>query len=259
MARNRLWRSLQAVVCPVILLALWQGWAWFNAGSTRRLVLPAPSEILVVLLKMVREPVVYEATGRTLGVTLLGFGLGTAAAIILGLALGTSRGLDRFATPTLLGLRSLPIVLYIPVALVLFEPGPEVCIALSAWITMLYCAPPVAQAAAQFDPEKRRFLKARGISRMIFWLNYLLPEIVSAIYLSVSLAITLSLAATVVIEMLLPSLDGLGSAILRARELNEYHRLWALTAVLGIAGYLLHSALLGIWRLAAPWLKHTVT
>jgi ABC-type nitrate/sulfonate/bicarbonate transport system permease component len=64
------------------------------------------------------------------------------------------------------------------------------------------------------------------------------------------------LAITVVAEILLPSLDGLGTAISRAREMNQYTRLWALTGLLALGGAFFHTFIVALWRFSAPWLKY---
>lgn len=250
---SRIYRTVQAALLPGLLLLAWEAWARL-ADTTRTLVLPAPSQILRTMFQTLGDNAHWAMAARTFGVTTLGFALGSVGAVVLGIALGQSPAVTRLVNPSLLGLRSLPVVLFVPVALALLDAGLQVPIVLSALVTTLYCAPPVARAVAEFDPEKRRFLRARGRTGTRFYLDFIVPEIISAIYLSLSLAITLSLAVTVVAEILLPSLNGVGAAIYRAREMNQYTQLWALTALLAIGGLLFHNAVLGVWRFAAPWL-----
>jgi len=250
-------RLIQAVVLPVLILAAWEAWARIvGSASTKTLVLPPPTRIVQVLGVLLVDSEVWLAIARTLGTTVLGFALGSFAGIVAGLAIGSSPLLSRFVTPMLLGLRSLPVILYVPLALVLLNTGLSIPVALAAGITALYGIPPVAQAVAAYDHEKLLFLKARGRSTFAIVVGFLLPETVRAFSLTLSLAVTLSLSVTIVAEMLLPSLGGLGSAILRARELNNYPDLWALTALTALAGLLLHTVILGAWRIAAPWTIH---
>lgn len=253
---NRVAKIFHAAIAPFGILLIWEIWARIAIDSTRTLVLPPPTRILQVMFETLGQLPWWEMAGRTFGVTALGFALGSVCAIVLGIALGQSSFLARLINPSLLGLRSLPVVLYVPVALVLFNAGLQVPVALAAVVTTLYCAPPVARAVAEFDPEKRQFLHARGRTGVSFYIGFVLPEIISALYLSLSLAVTLALAVTVVAEILLPSLDGLGTAIYRAREMNQYTRLWAMTGLLAIGGLLFHNMVLGLWRFAAPWLRN---
>jgi ABC-type nitrate/sulfonate/bicarbonate transport system permease component len=246
---------LLSLALPVVGLVSWEIWATLNAGSTLVIVLPPPTQIASEGITMLTESDFWIAAARTFGLTTLGFGLGSMIAVTLGMTMGRSVTVTKLVAPSLLAFRSLPIVLYVPVTLVLLNSGPKIPVSLAALVTILYSAPPVAQAVSALDDEKRLFLQARGTKGLSFYLNFVVPEVISALYQSLSIAVTLSLAVTVVAEILLPNLGGFGSSILQARDLNQYTRLWALTLLLALAGLLFHSIVIALWRTAAPWLS----
>jgi len=240
---------------PLCTIAIWQILSIINADSTITVVLPPPTSIFGEMAKLVSGIRWWEATASTFAVTVVGFGLGSLSSVVLGLAMGQSATLSKMLNPTLLGLRSLPIVLYVPIVLVLLDSGPKIPVLLSAIATILYSTPPVARAVSALDKEKRRFLRARGYKGWSLYTGFVLPEAISALYLSLSIAVTLSLAVTVVAEILLPSLGGVGSEIVYAREMNHYTTLWALTGLLAAVGFAFHALIVGLWNFSAPWLS----
>src|SRR5688500_17675961 len=111
---NRALRHLQPAIAPVALLVLWELWSQVAPGTTRTLLLPPPWRIISAMLGLIADGDWWWRAMRTFGVTILGFGLGSVGAIVSGVALGQSPLVARLINPSLLGLRSLPVVLYVP-------------------------------------------------------------------------------------------------------------------------------------------------
>jgi ABC-type nitrate/sulfonate/bicarbonate transport system permease component len=205
---------------------------------------------------MGQRMVIYSIV-QTLLVTIIGFCLGIVGAVSFGSLLGGSRWAYSYLAPSFHFFRSLPVVLYVPITLVLLGSDIRVPVILSAIITTLYGAVPVIKAVRNYDPEKILLLRARGYSGIGMIVRFVLPEIIAALATSMSITITLSLAVTVVAEMLLPSLGGIGTLIIHSKEFSAYDALWAYTCLLGGCGFFLHKTVMHVWCFAVPWVMES--
>ena len=248
---------LKALVLPVVVICSFEVavcvFVALGGSSPKLVIFPAPSTVLRQASTAIRQQAVLMATGMTLGTTLLGFSLGIVGALLTGSLLGVYRSIEELAAPSLHFLRSLPVVIYVPMALVLLGSDLRVPIVLSALITTLYGAIPVARAIRDYDIERVLFLRARGYTTPRIVGGFILPVIFGALLTSASIAATLALSVTVVAEMLLQGFNGLGALIIRAKEQSAYALLWGLTVILGCCGFAFHSLVLYLWRFAAPW------
>src|ERR1700759_2704817 len=78
-----------------ILLALWQ----FAPGKALRFWMSGPLEIVARLLSWIRDGALWEHLGATLTAMTLGYGIGTAVGISLGLVFGFLPKLHRVLSP----------------------------------------------------------------------------------------------------------------------------------------------------------------
>jgi ABC-type nitrate/sulfonate/bicarbonate transport system permease component len=251
--------KLRAFLLPVVILGAWEIAALLHRSlgisSTLFIVVPPPSQIVTKLALTVTGVEVISAVGRTLLTTTLGFSLGIVGTVGFGSLIGASRRAAAYMAPTFHTLRSVPIALYIPIALVLLGSSLGLPIALASFITILYGAVPVSRAVEDYDHEKTNFLSARGYSRPAIVVNFVLPEIAAALYTSIRITSTLAISVTVVSEMLFTSLGGLGSLVIQAKQASQYVDLWALTFLLGLVGFVFQWVIVTAWRFALPWVS----
>jgi ABC-type nitrate/sulfonate/bicarbonate transport system permease component len=245
----------QKILFPIVILIIWEIWARIHIASPATIVFPPPTKIINSMIDLLLTSLWWKMAIKTYWVALLGFSLGSVISIVIGVMTGQSKMADRIISPTLLSLRTLPIILFIPISFLIFDISSQIPISLSALVTTLYCTPPVSVAIAKFDLEKKHFLFSRGYGFLKFYIDFVFPEIFSALYQGLSIAITLSLAVTIISEMLIPSLGGLGSLISHSQEMNLYIDTWSHIGLLAISGYFFHGLLMTIWSFAAPWLK----
>ena len=257
MKRDIIGSCLRPLLVPLAIILLWELsvrlYLFFGGSSPKLIVLPPPMQIISTLGSNLGQRVVVTSTIQTLFLTTFGFCLGIVGAVSFGSLLGSNRWAYLYLAPSFHFFRSLPVVLYVPVTLVLIGSDIRLPILLSAVITILYGAVPVIKAVRDYDPEKILLLRARGYSGVNIIIRFVLPEIIAALTTSISIAITLALAVTVVAEMLLPSLGGLGTLIIHSKEVSAYDSLWAYTCLLGGSGFLLHKIVMYVWRFAVPW------
>lgn len=250
-------RALQPYLLPSVILIAVEfcvRLSSLSGESALIVVLPPPSIVAVRVVTELGQLQTLTNLSQTLITAFLGLGLGSVTALIAGFALGSTSTMSNLATPTIHFLRSLPVVLYVPITLVFVGADVSAAILLAALVSALYGVIPVLRAARTYDEEKRYFLRSRDLDGVKGTLRFVLPDLFGSLLLSLSIVTPLALAVVVVAEMLLPGLGGLGASIVRAREAGDYVGLWSLTAILGVSGYCFHRLILRTTRYGAPWL-----
>ena len=253
MSRSRLVRFGMGLGPLALLLVLWTLWADRLAGGMG-VLFPTPAEVGSRLRTAWSAKLGFDIL-QTFGTTLIGFLSGLAGALVVGLALGSSRWADMLFFGWIHAFRSLPVALYVPIALVLLGPGPKLPVVLAAFVTLLYGSLPIYQAVKDYDPEKILLLKGRGFKKLNILARFILPEAFTALLMTASITITLSLAVTVVTEMLFQGIGGLGARVISAKEASDYAGLWLYTIMLGLGGYLYFVGMKKTLHLFAPWTR----
>ncbi len=250
---------LRAALLPLVLLTAWEillrGSNYAGYTSGKFIVLPPPSVVVLRLGELLTTRDFVTDVFQTLLTSMLGMSLGVVGALLLGIVVGGKKWGALYLEPTLHLLRTLPVITYVPIALVILGSDMRTPIFLAGFVTALYGTPSISVAVANFDQEKILFLRFRDVSNFRIAFGFILPEIFAALSASLSIIVTLSVAICVVAEMLFPSLGGIGAWLLRTKEVSDYSGLWACTLALATAGFLLHSSMLTLWQFAIPWAK----
>ena len=178
-------------------------------------------------------------------------------AIILGLLTGINRSFSLYISPSLNSLRIIPIALYIPIAMLLIGSDISLPIFLSSFITILYGYLPVNRATVDFDEEKIFLLEHRGYNKYKLVYNFVLPEILNSLNTSIKITITLSLAVTLLAEMLIQNIGGIGYAIISSKENSNYLEFWSIVITFSCIGLLFLKILLVSWKYSFPWINNS--
>lgn len=221
------------LVVPLVALGLWQ-WVAVN-GWVNPQVLPAPLDVgrkwVAYLLPLV--PYADYTGGGWLRWALsgelpldvmaslyrvaVGFLLGAALALPLGLAMGASRVVHAWLNPLVQVLRPIPPIAYIPLAILWFglgDPPALFLIALGAFFPVLMNT---IAGVRQVDGIYLRAARNLGAGGTAMFLRVILPAAVPYILSGVRIGIGTAFIVVIVSEMIAVN-DGLGFRILEARE-----------------------------------------
>ena len=207
------------------------------------LVLPRPSQILVVLVE--RMPVLWPHTVQTLYTTLVGFALGVAAGVVIGAVIGSSKLAYDVAYPLLVGFSSIPKVAVVPIFVVWFGAGTVPAILTSMVISVFPVVVNVATGLATTEPELEDVLKVLGASKMDMLWNVGLPRALPYLFASLKIAITLAFVGTVLSETVAAN-KGIGNVMMIASGNFDVPLVFAgllILALLGVALYALFALL----------------
>jgi len=232
----RLTRVALPWLLPVALLSLWylsakQG--WLSAQ-----VLPPPEFIYQTLVELATSGDLWLNTAASLQRVLVGFALGASVGISLGLAMGLSRTVEDYLLPTFNAIVQIPVLGWLPFALLMFgigEPLKYVLIAMAALVPVTLCS---LQAFHQAPKNLLEVGRVFGFSRRQVVTDIILPAAVSTLFTGLRLGFTKAWLSLVVVELVASS-EGLGYLIVYGRQLFQLDLVMAAVVVVGAIGLLI--------------------
>jgi ABC-type nitrate/sulfonate/bicarbonate transport system permease component len=217
-----------------IALAGWR--AWFSGPPSRGFLTDgAVADVLPSL-------------ARLLG----GWSMAAAIGIVLGLALGRSRRTSEYLAPLLAFARAVPPPVVIPVFLILFAVGTPMQLATIVFGVLWPVLLNTADGAAAVDPVKidtAKVYRVGGLRRLV---QVIVPAAAPRIFAGLRVSLSLALILMVISE-LVASTNGLGHQLVVAQRGFDFTAMWAAIVLLGVVGYALNAALLGVQRRALAW------
>ena len=120
-------RLIRALTVPVLLLIAWE--ALSRAGVINPIILPSPTKVALRWLAYAKSGELPRDAISSLYRVTMGFLIGTALALPLGLAMGASRRAYAFFNPVLQVLRPIPPIAYVPLAILWFGLGIDAMLA----------------------------------------------------------------------------------------------------------------------------------
>jgi NitT/TauT family transport system permease protein len=249
---RRNWQQ-QAVglVVPLLAIVLWQSVA--SAGLVNPQVLPSPIAVWhkwVEYLLPLAPFADYSGGGwwswafsgelvvdtlTSLYRVVVGFAIGAALALPLGLAMGASPVVYAWMNPLVQILRPIPPIAYIPLAILWFglgNPPAVFLIALGAFFPVLMNT---IAGVRQVDGIYLRASRNLGAGRLTVFYRVILPAAVPYILSGVRIGIGTAFIVVIVSEMIAVN-NGLGFRILEAREYFWSDKIIAGMITIGMLG-----------------------
>jgi len=218
------------------LVAVWQ--AWVSLQDVNRLVMPSPSDVYADFVSAIAEYV--------------GAVLPTAASAVVGLLLGTMIGaglallaplwkvVTGMATPSLIILRSIPIVMIVPILTKVFSPGRSSVYAITTLIALFPAFVLVTSALSALPMAMDQVAVAFGSSK---WrrLRYIhAPAAVPAIFTALKLSAGQAMLAAIVAEFLTGA-GGIGKVFVLAQVYLDTSRAWGIAIAGAVASVVLYQ------------------
>lgn len=207
---RRLSRLLAPAATLIIVLA---GWVLATGpGGVPSYLLPPPQSVLVELRNGLIGGSYWPHIGFTVLATLVGYVVGSVAALAIGVIAAESRGFERFVFPWIVAIQSMPKVALAPLILVWFGFGLSSKIVLVALICFFPLLVNTISGIRQADPELIDMCRSFGRTNTFIFLHVKLPAAASAIFAGLQVGIVLALIGAVVGEFI-ASEYGLGYLI----------------------------------------------
>jgi ABC-type nitrate/sulfonate/bicarbonate transport system permease component len=237
------------IAVPVLILVAWQLWT-VHARSVK---FPRLSTILVEF----RHMWLFSQFGTHVVPSLerigLGFAIGTAAGVLLGLPLGLSRFFRQLAIPHIEYWRAMPPPALLPISVLLLHSiGNTQKVAFIAFFSLFPVLLNTMDAVRAIDPtllDTARSFRVpvwERIHRLI--LPASLPQIMAGMRNSLALAVIM-----MVLSEYFAATSGVGYVLLISKNTFQLAPMWAAIVLIGLLGYLLNAVFLLVERRVLAW------
>ena len=249
-------RALLPVLLPLAVLLAWT--ALSGSGLAPAYLLPGPAAVFEAGVRYVfAAPGQGPYAGRfftdllaSLGRVFAGFGLAAFCGIPLGLCSGRVVTVNRLFASTIGGLRAVPGICWLPLALIWFGIGFRTTVflvALAAFFPIYQNALTGARSVAPIYYQAGAML---GVSRLRGVFAILLPLAMPNLLTGLRLGMGISWAYLVLGELTgVP--DGLGAVIMDARMLGQTDMILVGILLIALVGRLCDRLLVGLLRLCS--------
>ncbi len=208
------------------------------AFHLREIVVPRPSVILATLWEDL--PGIWPHDLQTIYTTLVGFGIGIVAGVLLGILVGSSKLAYDVAYPLLIGFASIPKVAVVPI-LVLWCGAGTIPAIITAAITCVFpVIVNVATGLATTEPELEDVMRTLRASKLDILRNVGLPRAMPYFFASLKVAVTLAFVGTVISETV-ASNRGIGNLMMIASSRFDVPLVFAGLLILAVMGVMLYG------------------
>jgi ABC-type nitrate/sulfonate/bicarbonate transport system permease component len=233
---------------PIVILVIWGIWS----SSADSFYWPPLTEILETF----NDTWVFERVGSDVVPSLTrlfaGYVIAVAAAIALGIVLGSRPVLRSGAAPIVEFLRAIPPPALIPFAIVVIGVGNG----MKVFIIAIVCIWPVLlntiDGITGIDPtlkDTARVYGVRGTDRL--W-RITMPAASPQIFAGMRTSLSLALILMVISEMV-ASTNGIGFFVLQSQRSFAIAEMWSGILLLGLLGYVLNVIFLLVERRVLAW------
>jgi len=190
---------------------------------------------------------------RTLLATVLGFLAGAVFGITCGVVFAHVRVLERALFPLFVALQSVPVIAFGAIVVIWFGNTILSKVVIALYLAFFPVAVNTLRGLSSVDAQRVALMSSFGASRWRIFRMLTLPSAAPVIMTGLKLAISLSLAGTIVGEWFGDTV-GLGVLLLQALYFEQVTRIWVLIVACGLLGALLYGVLILFERRFVWWL-----
>lgn len=223
-----------------------------RTGAVMETALPRPTSIGRALYEIVQTQSFWLSVGNTLKGWALGLGLAVAAAIPIGIVVGTNRWLYRSVRFVIDFVRPIPSIALLPLFILVFGIDLSLktyIVALGAFWPLLF---QTVYGVQDVDPVARDTATAYRLNRFMRFAFISLPGATPYIATGLRISASIALLLAVGTEMVV-GLPGLGFDIYRAQYAADTPKTYALIASAGLLGVVIAIGFNRLERRTLRW------
>lgn len=242
----------------VIFIAIWAAvslgnqylWKAFNP-----ILLPTPIDVVRAGIDAIQTGELQANIIASMRRVIQGFGIAAVAGVVVGLAVGTWRPLEKLVEPMIELLRPIPPLAFLPMMVLWFGIGEMSKIAFIAYAAFFPVFTTTLEGIKYVDPVLIRAASSLGASRTDLFRYVVLPAATPSIITGLRLGFGLSFFVIVAAEFIAAD-SGLGYMINDARTFFLVSQMLLGAVVIGLIGFVVNIALRGVeswllrWRVA---------
>ena len=232
------WRQLLLVALTfVVVVGAWE--VGVRLSEIPRFVLPAPSGIVDQLLLMLTQPLFWADVNVTLHEVLLGYAVGIALAVVLGVAIAQVTVLELALMPYIVAFQTIPSVALAPLFLQWFGYGTLSKVVMAALIAFFPILVNVIAGLQACGRDELQMARAFGATRLQLLVKVRVPNALPFVFAGLELGIVFALVGAIVAEFV-GAKAGLGNRILQYNEQFNIAGMFAVLLVLATLGMVMH-------------------
>lgn len=234
-------KLVQASLVILVFFIVTGGWefsVW--ATGTPAYVLPAPSVVGKQLWMLLGSPVFWGNFWVTMYEVLMGYLLGIAIAVVLGVLISQVRILDLSLMPYIVAFQTIPSVALAPIFLQWFGYGLASKIVMAGLIAFFPMLVNVIAGLQASGRDEVQMLKAFGASRYQILMKVRVPNAMPYVFAGLGLSVVFALVGAIVAEFV-GAQRGLGKMILQFNEQFNIAGMFAVLVVLAAIGMTMHT------------------
>jgi len=239
-------RLAASVLSLAAFLAAWK--LLTIVTGTPAYILPSPEAVGERAARAIGSGILWEHAWATLAEVILGFALGAATAVAVGVALGKSVLIERVLSPYIVAAQAVPVLALAPLLDIWFGGGLLARVLVCALIVFFPIAIATMVGIRSADPLMREMLRSLGASPAQLTARLEIPSALPVIFGGLRVGVTLAVIGAVVAEWVSAS-TGLGVLINIADQgLFDTPLMFVALAALGIIGLSFYSLVVLVER-----------
>jgi sulfonate transport system permease protein len=238
--RSLLGRGALGWLFPLALFALWQLASKHEWIAPQ--ILPAPNVVWQTLVEQFQSGELLTNLSISLQRIAYGFALGSLLGLTLGVWMGLSATAEDYLGPIFKGLSQVPVLGWIPLAMMFFGIGEALKIVIIAQASLVPLAMSTLKGIRGVPRQYVDVARAFKFSNTQLLHKVILPGSVPAIFVGVRNGLTQAWLSLVTVELLASS-EGLGFMIVWGRQLFQLDLVVSAILVVGVVGLLLDKSL----------------
>ena len=242
-------RNIQKWIPLAALLLLWQGVSM--SGAVHDFMLPSPLRVTEAFAA--DFPLLMRHMRHTLLEALAGLAIAAAAAIILALAMDSSRHLKDSLSPLLLLTQTIPPIAIAPILILWLGYGAASKITLVFIVCFFPMTIGLLGAFASTDIDSIRLLRSMGATKLQIYRFIKFPQALPAFFSGLKIAGSYSIIGAVISECLGGS-AGLGAYMIRVRRSYSFDKMFAVILLTSALSIVLIKIITIIEKASMPWL-----
>lgn len=214
--------------------------------------LPAPSDIWHGFRYLAgADGRLWEAVGHTIKTVLVAWAIGAGIGAACGLLMALNGAVAGWSTATVDLLRSMPVVAFIPIAILLWGTGSNTEVILGAYAAVWPMLINTMGGVRGVTPRLRDVARIMNLSRPAELVKMVLPATGGAMLVGARLSLATTLIICVVSEML-GLQSGIGNQLVLEQGAMQPERMWVYVLVIGLLGIIVNAGLIALFRLLFP-------
>jgi NitT/TauT family transport system permease protein len=244
----------QIILIRLVLLALvlgaWEGFP--RAGIVNPLLLPPLSDVLVMLVDLMRRPMVQEAVAVTALEVIVAFIIAVPIGAAAGILIAENEYIGDIFKPMLFYVFSIPKSIFLPMFILVFGIGFQQKVAYAAFTTAFVVLMSAAAAVESVRSDHIMVARSYGATRaQILWRVYV-PSMLPILLEALRIAMIFNFTGVMIAEMY-ASRTGIGHLIANWGENFQMPQLFAGVIVLSAVAILFNEAVRALEARCSTW------